>query len=348
MNDPKSQPAAHDAPTPLAVASARETKPNKSADLSGKSLGDYQILRRLGRGGMAEVYLAQQGSLRRQVALKILRSQLADDNAYVQRFHREAQAAASLVHANIVQIYEVGQIDGYHYIAQEYVPGRNLRQHLQQSGTVDLPMAVSIMRQVTAALHKAATQQIVHRDIKPENIMLTAEGEVKVADFGLARIAGDADALHLTSAGVTMGTPLYMSPEQVESGEVDCRSDIYSLGVTCYHMLAGRPPFEGETAIAVALKHAKDHARPLGEHRQDIPAELADLVHAMLNKQPADRPQTPLEIMRQLRGMQLGDADGWSGEFDQWSGPELLALTRGSSATQQLQTLNGLILRRGT
>jgi len=191
------------------------------ADLSGRQLGDFHLLRRLGRGAMAEVYLAEQGSLRRQVAIKVLKSDLAKDETYVKRFHNEAQAAASLVHANIVQIHEVGCLDGIHYIAQEYVRGQNLREWMARRGPPDLRMTVTIMRQVAAALHKAAGQGIVHRDIKPENIMLARTGEVKVADFGLARLAGDGAALNLTQVGVTMGTPLYMSPEQVEGRPLD-------------------------------------------------------------------------------------------------------------------------------
>src|SRR5690348_2996145 len=175
------------------------------ADLSGRQLGDFRLLRRLGRGAMAEVYLAEQGSLRRQVAVKVLKSQLAADASYVQRFHHEAQAAASLVHANIVQIYDVGCDGGAHFIAQEYVQGLNLQEYLVRRGPPPATRAAAIICQVAAALNKAATAGIVHRDIKPENIMLAASGEVKVADFGLARLTGDAAGL--TQVGLTMGTP---------------------------------------------------------------------------------------------------------------------------------------------
>ena len=212
---------------------------------------------------MAEVYLAEQERLKRRVAVKILRPELAGDRVYLQRFQLEAQAAASLVHANIVQIYEVGCVDQLHYIAQEYVQGQNLRDYVARHGPPDLPHALSIMRQVAAALAKAAEQGVVHRDIKPENIMLTASGEVKVADFGLARLTREGAANDLTQIGITLGTPLYMSPEQVEGKPLDPRSDIYSLGVTCYHMLAGVPPFAGETALGVAVQHLKTRPQPL-------------------------------------------------------------------------------------
>ncbi len=226
-------------------------------DLSGRTLGDYQLIRQLGAGGMSNVYLAEQLSLRRKVALKVLKRRLSQDASYVRRFHREAQAAAKLVHANIVQIYEVGDRDGYHYIAQEYVPGRNLKQVLDRDGVVKARPAVSIMRRVLAALKKAGEEGITHRDIKPENIMIAPNGDVKVADFGLARI-DEEKGVDLTQIGVTMGTPLYMSPEQVEGRHVDRRSDLYSLGVSCYHMLAGRPPFQGDTPLSIAVQHLKD------------------------------------------------------------------------------------------
>ncbi|HEY2826688.1 MAG TPA: serine/threonine-protein kinase, partial [Pirellulales bacterium] len=265
-------------------------------DLSGRQLGDYRLLRHLGRGAMADVYLAEQGSLRRQVALKILKRELADDHTYVRRFHMEAQAAASLVQANIVQIYEVGCIDGWHYIAQEYVDGQNLSQYITRSGSPPLKMAIAIMRQVSAALCKAAERGIVHRDIKPENIMLARSGEVKVADFGLARIGGGEESLKLTQVGITMGTPLYMSPEQVEGRPLDPRSDIYSLGVTCYQMLAGQPPFRGETALSVAIQHVRTQPERLENLRPDLPPALCRIIHKMLAKDPAQRQQGPREL----------------------------------------------------
>ena len=256
-------------------------------DLSGRRLGDYQLLRRLGRGAMAEVYLAQQSSLGRQVAMKVLRADLARDATYVLRFHNEAKAAAALTHANIVQIHEVGCIDEVHFIAQEYVAGRNLGELVRRSGPLDAPLALKIMRQGAAALHKAAEQGIVHRDIKPENIMLTREGEVKVADFGLARIQGEGQ--DLTQVGITMGTPLYMSPEQIEGKSLDSRADIYSFGVTCYHILVGAPPFAGETALAVAVQHLNSSADRLEQIRPDLPEGLCRIVHKMMGKKPEDR-----------------------------------------------------------
>ena len=332
---------------PLTVgtpAPAGDSRPEP--DLSGRRLGDYQVLRRLGRGGMAEVYLAEQQSLRRQVAIKVLKSSLAKDEAYVRRFHHEAQAAAKLVHANIVAIHEVGCVDGWHYIAQEYVPGQNLKQLLTRLGRgLDAPQAANVIRQVAAALHKASEQNITHRDIKPENIMIAGSGDVKVADFGLARIAQAGEALNLTQVGITMGTPLYMSPEQVEGKDVDPRSDIYSLGVTCYHMLAGRPPFDGETALAVAVQHLKQEPQRLEELLPDMPPGLCRIVHRMLAKNPNERYQKAIDILKDLRTLQIpGLEEGWATDLPGWTEAEAALNLQGRlAATQQLSR----VLRAG-
>ena len=272
------------------------------ADLAGKKLKDFYILRRLGRGAMAEVYLAQQVSLGRQVAFKVLNADLARDPNYVRRFNHEARAAAALVHAGIVQIYEVGEDQGIHYIVQEYVPGRNLGEVVRGSGSLSPQLTLDILRQVTAALCKASSEGIVHRDIKPENIMLAKSGEVKVADFGLARVAGDA-GVNLTQIGVTMGTPLYMSPEQIEGRELDSRSDIYSLGCTAYHMLAGKPPFTGDTPLSVAVQHLNQPPPPLVDSRPGIPPRLAQLVERMMAKKPGDRFTDPGALLDELHAL---------------------------------------------
>lgn len=283
-------------------------------DLAGRQLGDFRLLRRLGRGAMAEVYLAEQRSLGRRVAVKVLKGQLAADETYVRRFHNEARAAAALVHANIVQIYEVGCVEGVHYLAQEYVEGHNLQQLIDRGRLPDVPQAVSIMRQVASALLKAAERGIVHRDIKPANILLARDGLVKVADFGLARTSGD-KTNQLTQIGITLGTPLYMSPEQAEGKPLDVRSDIYSLGVTCYHMLSGRTPFTGETPLAVAMQHVRHAPERLENLRPDLPAALCRIVHRMLEKDPADRYPTPKELLQDLRVSMPNLGADWQAEW---------------------------------
>jgi serine/threonine-protein kinase len=276
-----------------------------SQQLIGRQLGDYRVLSRLGRGGMAQVYLAEQLSLGRLVALKILKPELAKDPTYISRFRNEARAAAALVHSNIVQIFEVGEIEGWYFIAQEYVAGLNLSQYLRRNGPVSPLMAVNVMTQIAAALKKAKSLGVVHRDIKPENIMLSTDGEVKVADFGLARLSMDKQRTDLTQIGVTMGTPLYMSPEQIEGGDVDHRADLYSFGVTCYHMLTGRPPFRGDNPISVAIQHAKEQAPSIETSRPDLPRPMIAIVERLMAKRPADRFQDAGEVLEALRAVEI-------------------------------------------
>jgi serine/threonine protein kinase len=314
--------------------------PPPSQDLTGRVLGDYRVLRRLGAGGMADVYLAEQQSLGRQVALKILREQLADDANYVERFAHEARAAASLVHPNIVQIYEVGREQNVHFIAQEYVAGKNLGQVVERQGALQPGLVLDILRQVVSALCKSHELGIVHRDIKPENILLSHAGEVKVADFGLARVTGT-DTKTLTQVGVTMGTPLYMSPEQIEGRPLDVRSDIYSLGVTCYFLLTGVTPHSGETALAVAVQHLNSTPTPLENVRPELSSVLARTVHQMLAKKPENRPASPSELLVALRDLaKTAATEGWAEGPDNWTLAEWIATdeTR-SQASSQLSEL---------
>jgi len=275
-------------------------------DYSGRVLGDFELVRRIGVGGMGQVYLARQRSLKRQVAIKILKGELAANAANLQRFQAEAEAVASLTHAHIVQVYAIGDEQGLHYMALEFVDGRNLRDFLERKGVPDLPFALEVMRQVASALERAGELGFVHRDIKPENILLSKKGEVKVTDFGLSRCFSTDAPLHLTQSGVTMGTPLYMSPEQVRGQPVDPRSDIYSFGVTCYHLLSGEPPFRGATAFDVALQHVQGEVRPLGSIRPDLPPELCAIVHKMMAKRPEDRYQSAREILGDLARFRAG------------------------------------------
>jgi serine/threonine protein kinase len=287
-----------DAPSPPAADSP-------GADLSGRTLGEFEVLRKIGSGGMGQVYLARQLSLKRQVALKLLRKDLANNPTAMQRFEAEAQAIATLNHPNIVQVFGAGESDGLRYMALEYVDGRNLREHLARKGPPELPVALSIMKQIAAALQRAHEQGLVHRDIKPENILVTKKVEVKVTDFGLSRFFNDPDAVSLTQSGVTLGTPLYLSPEQAQGKSVDHRSDLYSFGVTCYHLLAGEPPFRGTTAVEVALKHITDAPRPLESLRPDLPPELCGMVRKLMAKRPEERQQSAREVLRELNRVKV-------------------------------------------
>ncbi|MCH2113713.1 MAG: serine/threonine protein kinase [Pirellulales bacterium] len=298
-------------------------KPPQS--LTGQEIGDFRVLRPIGSGGMAEVYLAQQASLGRQVALKVLHRRLAGDASYVARFLNEARAAATLVHPNIVQIYEVGEVAGIHFIAQEYVPGKNLAEVIERQGALQPDFVLDVLRQVVSALCKANELGIIHRDIKPENILVSHSGEVKVADFGLARVTGS-DNKTVTKIGVAMGTPLYMSPEQIEGRKVDARSDIYSLGVTSYHLLTGLPPYVGETALAIAVQHVNSVPKPLEDVRHDLPRGLTRLVHHMLSKNPESRPASAQQLLSDLRHL-AGEAEqtGWAKGLGTWSLAEGIA-----------------------
>ncbi|MDZ4656241.1 MAG: serine/threonine-protein kinase [Bythopirellula sp.] len=294
-------------------------------NLTGCEVGGYLVLRRIGSGGMADVYLAEQKSLGRQVALKVLHARLAHDPSYVERFHNEARAAASLVHPNIVQIYEVGHAGGVHFIAQEFVAGKSLEEILAHQGALDQGMVLDILRQVASALCKAAEVGIVHRDIKPANILFSPSGTVKVADFGLARVLS-LDSKTLTQVGVAMGTPLYMSPEQIEGRPVDARSDIYSLGVTSYHLLAGEPPHQGETALAIAVQHLNKQPQSLGAVRVGLAEKLVEIVHRMMAKLPAERYAAPAELLVELKDLAVQAAQaGWSAGPEQWSLVEWIA-----------------------
>ncbi len=253
---------------------------------------------------MAEVYLAEQATLQRPVAFKVLKRRFSNDPVYVARFQREAQAAAALVHPNIVQIYEVGCIEGTHFIVQEYVQGENLRQWLLRHGPPDAQTALSIMRQVASALAKAADHGVVHRDIKPENILITRTGEAKVADFGLARVVSHPEGVNLTQAGMTLGTPLYMSPEQLEGKPLDPRSDIYSFGITCYQMLSGQAPFTGETVMSLAFQHLNKEPTPLETLCPHLPPGLCRMVHKMLAKSPQQRYNSARELLVELRKLE--------------------------------------------
>ncbi len=256
--------------------------------MAGAVLGDFRVERLLGRGGMGEVYLAHQISLGRPVALKVVRPDSFTDRPGLLRFEAEAATAAQLNHPNIVHIYAVGGQGRARYIAMEYVPGWTLRAYLERKGQPDLRLAFSIMRQATLAVGAAGEVGLVHRDIKPENLLLTRKGVVKVADFGLCRPQG-ASRPDTTQAGLAVGTPQYMSPEQVQGLPLDHRSDLYSLGVTFYQMLAGVLPFPGQSPLAVALKHVHEQPTDLAVHRPDLSPELIRLVKKLLAKDPADR-----------------------------------------------------------
>lgn len=246
----------------------------------------YRIQAKVGEGGMAVVYRALDIVLRRIVAIKVLRAQYAGDQEFVDRFRREAQAGASLSHPNVVNIFDVGQDDDVHYIVLEYVQGQNLKEIVRERGRLAPRRAVQIARSVARALEAAHARGLIHRDIKPHNILITSEGRVKVADFGLARAAS---AATLTETGTVIGSVHYFSPEQARGDVVGPASDIYSLGVVLYEMLTGTVPFRGDSPIAVALKHLQEPPVPPRERDKSIPAWLEQVVLRALAKNPTER-----------------------------------------------------------
>src|SRR6266508_3456174 len=233
--------------------------------------GRYEIDAMLGPGGMAEVYLGTDRVLGRQIAVKVLGSQFSKDNSFVTRFRREAQSAAALNHPNVVSVFDTGSDDGTHFIVMEYVKGKTLSQVIREDAPLMPERAAEITQGVAQALAFAHRAGIIHRDVKPGNIMLTANGSVKVMDFGIARATTSES---LTQTATVLGTATYFSPEQAQGSAVDARSDIYSLGVVLYEMLAGNPPFSGESPVTIAYKHVKEEPVPPSRLNLDVPAGL--------------------------------------------------------------------------
>ena len=261
----------------------------------------YEIGKRIGRGGMAEIFQARDILLDRPVAMKVLFPEFATDPAFVERFRREAQAAANLNHPNIVAVYDWGKVNNTYYIAMEYVNGRTLADILKQSGTLTPMQVCDVMSEVASALISAHQNGVIHRDIKPGNILVSTTGQVKVADFGIARALGAGVEQGLTQTGAVMGTATYFSPEQAQGVSTDQRSDIYSLGVVMYEMLSGVAPFTGENAVAIAYKQVHEHAMPLDQRLTSVPPEVAAIVAKCMEKSPDDRYSSAEEVRDELR-----------------------------------------------
>jgi beta-lactam-binding protein with PASTA domain/predicted Ser/Thr protein kinase len=264
--------------------------------------GRYRIVRKLGSGGMADVYLAEDEELGRRIAIKILNDRHANDEQFVERFRREAKNAAGLSHPNIVSIYDRGEAEGTYYIAMEYLDGRNLKELVVARGPLPIGDAIDATRQVLAALRFAHRKGVVHRDIKPHNVMADADGRLKVTDFGIAR----AGASQMTEAGSIIGTAQYLSPEQARGSAVDQRSDLYSVGIVLYEMLTGTVPFTGESPVEIAMRHLSDTPQPPSIQRPDIPPDLDMIVLRALAKNPEDRFQTAEEMDAELERVARG------------------------------------------
>ena len=263
--------------------------------------GRYELHRRLGRGGMAEVYLARDQLLDRPVAVKVLFPALATDAGFVERFRREAQAAANLQHPNIVSVFDWGEANGTYFIVMEYVEGHTLADTLRDEGRLHPDRAAEITADIAAALGFAHRNRVVHRDVKPGNVLITRDGGVKVADFGIARALSDSTDQNLTKTGSVMGTATYFSPEQARGAQVDPRSDLYSLGVVLYEMITGRPPFTGDSAVAIAYKHVQENPVPPRRIDPALPETLEAITLKCLAKNPANRYPSAQDLRADLR-----------------------------------------------
>jgi serine/threonine-protein kinase len=266
--------------------------------------GRYRIVRKLGTGGMANVYLAEDEVLGRRVAIKILDDRHAGDDQFVERFRREAKNAASLSHPNIVSIYDRGEAEGTYYIAMEYLDGRSLKELIVARGPAPINVAIDYARQILSAIRFAHRHGIVHRDIKPHNVLVDAEGRLKVTDFGIAR----AGTSQMTEAGSIIGTAQYLSPEQAKGAPVDQTSDLYSVGVVLYELLTGVVPFSGDTPVEIAMKHLSSTPEPPSAKRADVPRDLDMVVLRALAKDPSERYQSAEEMDADLARVARGAA----------------------------------------
>jgi len=265
----------------------------------------YRILRRIGSGGMADVYCAEDTHLGRQVALKVLHRRFAQDQEFVERFRREASAAAGLQHPNVVAVFDRGRHDGTYYIAMEHLPGRTLKEIVTEQAPLPQERVVDMGLQVLQAAGFAHRHGVIHRDFKPHNVIVDDQGRAKVTDFGIAR----AGASEMTETGSIMGTAQYLSPEQAQGHAVTATSDLYSIGVMLYEMLAGRLPFDGDSAVSIALKHLSEQPVPISQLRPDVHPALEAVVMAALAKDPARRWQSAEDFAEALAaaGAQLGE-----------------------------------------
>jgi serine/threonine-protein kinase len=304
--------------------------------VAARRLGQYQLKQRIGSGGMGEVYLAEHVLLRRPCAIKLIPPERAGDPRNLARFEREVQATATLTHPNTVEIFDYGHAeDGTFYYVMEYLPGLSLDELVKQHGPLPPDRVVHLLRQVCGALHEAHAAGLIHRDIKPGNILLCQRGGrhdvAKLLDFGLVQAHGlSQDAHQLTQEGAIAGTPPYMSPEQAAAqGELDARSDLYSLGAVAYFLLTGQPPFVRATAVQTLAAHLGEEVVAPDQHRPDIPADVQAVVLRCLEKEPA---------RRFLDSARLEQALGRCACAVQWTAEQAAAWWRAAAAAQQPET----------
>ena len=270
--------------------------------LVGKTLGGYQILERVGRGGMGTVFKAVQLSLNREVAFKVLSSRLLKDGKFIEQFVSEARAAGQLNHPNVVQVYDVGTDRNLHFFSMEFMDGASLQDKIGSDGKMEWGETLNVLEHAARALVFAERKGIVHRDVKPDNLMLSSDGQVKLADLGLARHLEQGKTAR--EEGI-FGTPHFISPEQAQGKEVDHRADLYSLGATAYRLLAGKTPFTGANVSEIIHKQINDDPEPLKQYSPDCPDELVELIHRLMKKDPDDRPESAAALLAELEQIRL-------------------------------------------
>ena len=276
-------------------------------DLVGKYIGSrYEILEKIGNGGMATVYKAKCHVLNRYVAVKVLKEEFTTDEEFIRRFNVEAQSAAGLTHPNIVSVYDVGHEDGIYYIVMELIQGKTLKQIINEDGALPWKWSVNIAIQIASALEAAHKNNIVHRDIKPHNIIITEDGVAKVTDFGIAKAVSNST---ITAFGTTIGSVHYFSPEHARGGFTDAKSDLYSLGVVMYEMLTGRVPFDADTPVSIALKHMQEKAVEPIKLNPSIPFAVNQIIVKAMQKEPSMRYQSATEMLKDL-SMALKNPEG--------------------------------------
>lgn len=304
MADESSNHSPEPVAVPFPVSPPGDTKEDsKSGTSSARQIPGYQILGKLGAGAMAVVFKARQISLNRIVAIKVLPKSLSSDEEYVERFYQEGRAAAQLNHTNIVQAYDVGESHGYHYFVMEYVEGETVYDRIHAGQLYSEAEALNVIIQIGRALDHAHSLGLIHRDVKPKNIMITTDGVAKLMDMGLARVANDEDAI-AAETGRLFGTPYYISPEQIlGKSDVDFRCDMYGLGGTLYHMVTGKPPFEGKDSKDVMIKHVKEKLLSPDRHNLDLSFGLCKTIHKMLAKRPEDRYPSTEAMLEDLQSV---------------------------------------------
>ena len=309
--------------------------------MAGEVLGGrYELMEPIGRGGMATIYRARDRRMNRVVAIKVLREVYSTDRKFITRFQMEARAASSLTHPNIVQVYDYGQSADSYYIVMELIQGTDLRRYLRVHHILDVDQAVAIAHDVALGLGAAHRRQIVHRDVKPQNIMVNGEGLVKLTDFGIASMYKDLSAERLTTTGMTLGTVQYYAPEQAQGEIVRPAADVYALGIVLYEMLTGKPPFDGDTPVSVAVRHIQDLPEPPSHQNPKIPAGLEALILRCLEKDPRDRYADGDALAEALDNYEAEESPSMTGPYEY--GPKnVVQAGQGSGAMPMLPSRDG-------